>query len=256
MTSALIGYTGFVGSNILAQKKFSSLYNSKNINSISGKSFDLVVCAGAPGVKWLANKEPRKDLASIKNLISNLKKIKTKKFVLISTVDVYPSPINVYEDTPINSKKNHSYGQHRYLLEQFVRRQFPKSIIIRLPGLFGINLKKNFIYDLIHHNALDLTHFDSKFQFYNLANIYHDIQTAAKHSLTLVNFATDPISVKEIAKKCFQIDFTNVTQNKPVSYDMKTKYAKHFGSSNDYLYTKSTLLKEITQFAHQSKQSV
>ncbi|MFI5206247.1 MAG: pyridine nucleotide transhydrogenase, partial [Candidatus Paceibacterales bacterium] len=73
MGDALIGYTGFVGSNILAQRPFDLLYNSKNISDIANKNFNTVVCAGAPGTKWIANKNPEADLANIQNLINNLK---------------------------------------------------------------------------------------------------------------------------------------------------------------------------------------
>ena len=45
VNNALIGYTGFVGMNILQQKPFMFLYNSKNIEEIKGKEFDLIVCS-------------------------------------------------------------------------------------------------------------------------------------------------------------------------------------------------------------------
>lgn len=56
---ALVGYSGFVGSVLLKQKKFNALYRSTNIDEIKNRSFDTVVCAGAPAVKWLANKYPK-----------------------------------------------------------------------------------------------------------------------------------------------------------------------------------------------------
>ena len=61
MNSALIGYTGFVGGNLLRQFAFTDLYNSTNIETIAGRAYDLIVCAGAPGVMWKANKEPALD---------------------------------------------------------------------------------------------------------------------------------------------------------------------------------------------------
>ena len=36
--SALIGYTGFVGSNLVRQHSFDAMFNSQNIDSISGRS--------------------------------------------------------------------------------------------------------------------------------------------------------------------------------------------------------------------------
>ena len=81
MNSALIGYSGFIGSSLLDDATFQHLYNSANISSISGKSFDIVVCAGAPGTKWYANQYPSKDSASISSLIHNLSSIKADTFV-------------------------------------------------------------------------------------------------------------------------------------------------------------------------------
>lgn len=49
MTSALIGYTGFVGGNLAKQMSFDRVYNSQNIADIEGKQFNLVVCAGVRG---------------------------------------------------------------------------------------------------------------------------------------------------------------------------------------------------------------
>ncbi len=45
MRTALIGYTGFVGSNLLRMRPFSRLYRSTNIEAIACERFDLVVCA-------------------------------------------------------------------------------------------------------------------------------------------------------------------------------------------------------------------
>ncbi|MFQ5504898.1 MAG: pyridine nucleotide transhydrogenase, partial [Planctomycetota bacterium] len=87
---ALIGHTGFVGQNLQRQGSFDGLYNSGNIESIADRSYDLLVCAGAPGVKWKANQEPEVDLASIQRLIRSLERVAARKLVLISTVDVYP----------------------------------------------------------------------------------------------------------------------------------------------------------------------
>ena len=52
MTDALIGYTGFVGSNLEATHEFGAKFNSRNITEIEGQSFGHLVCAGAPAKKW------------------------------------------------------------------------------------------------------------------------------------------------------------------------------------------------------------
>ena len=72
MSRALIGHTGFVGGNLRAQTDFTDFYNSKNIDSIAGRSFELVVCAGAPAAKWIANREPEQDRAALQRLMGPL----------------------------------------------------------------------------------------------------------------------------------------------------------------------------------------
>ena len=251
MNSAIIGYTGFVGGNLVNQYHFDQFYNSKNIESIGGQQFDCLVCAGAPAVKWLANKEPIGDRENLQRLMNCLKNVEAKQMILISTVDVYPSPIEVNEENIIDLEKCQPYGKHRLELEYFLAERFD-TLTIRLPGLFGQGLKKNIIYDFLNNNVGDWIHKDSVFQFYNLDNLWQDIQTALEHQLHLVNFATEPTSVYEVAKHSFGFEFTNTPEQPPARYDMRTKYSEFFQGVNlGYLYNKEEILKQIKNFVNQ-----
>jgi hypothetical protein len=244
---ALIGYTGFVGSNILAQRPFNLLYNSKNIAEIQGKNFDTVVCAGAPGTKWIANKNPEADLASIQSLINNLKTIKCNKFVLISTIDVYPQPLTGYdEDSAIDDDKLTPYGRHRHLLEQFVQDTFD-SLIIRLPGIYGQGLKKNVIFDLLNKVPVTINP-QSQLQFYWLKYIWADIQKALDNNLKVLNFAVEPVELEQIAKEVFGISIKGNEDKPPAQYDMRTKYASLWAMGTPYLYSKDDILKHLKTF--------
>lgn len=150
MTKALVGYTGFVGSNIYAAGEFDAVYNSKNIAEAYGTNPDLLVYSGLRAEKYLANTMPEKDMDLILEAEQNISKINPKKLVLISTIDVFKVPKNVDENSPIDTENLHAYGYNRYVLECWVREHYPDALIIRLPGLFGQNIKKNFIYDFIH----------------------------------------------------------------------------------------------------------
>jgi nucleoside-diphosphate-sugar epimerase len=150
MRIALIGYTGFVGSNLHRQFVVSKAYNSTNIHTIAGEHFDLCLCAGVRAQRWLANTNPTQDLADIHQLIKHLAQATFDRFILISTVDVYLTTFDVDENTPIDDLTNHAYGHNRRVLERWVEQTYPKHHIVRLPGLFGQGLKKNFIYDLMH----------------------------------------------------------------------------------------------------------
>lgn len=146
----LVGYTGFVGSNLAESFKFDNMYNSKNISDAFGTKPDILIYSGVRAEKFLANTNPEKDLEIIENAFSNINKINPKKVILISTIDVYKNPINVNENSEIDTKGLLPYGLNRYKLEKMIEENFENHLIVRLPALYGKNIKKNFIYDLIN----------------------------------------------------------------------------------------------------------
>jgi nucleoside-diphosphate-sugar epimerase len=254
--NALIGATGFVGSNIYNQGDFNFAFSSSNIQEIVLESYDLLVCAGARAEKWKANRDPEVDYKNIMNLISWIERISVQEFILISTVDVYPDPLGVCEDSTISEDLLTPYGKHRFLLEKFVRGHFKDHKIIRLPGLFGKGLKKNFIFDMLHNpDALVLTHSESKYQFYSLDSIWQDIQSVQNSGLPLVNFATPPLSIKKIATECFGTDISLVGSNQPVTYDMRTRYAWIFNQPGEYICSEEIEIAAIKKFVRTERKS-
>ena len=247
---ALIGHTGFVGSNLTSQHTFPALFNSTNIEEMRGGTFDSVVCAGVQAKKWWANQNPEADRVAIQKLLAVLGTIQVRKFILISTVDVYPTPFHVVESTPINGE-NHAYGKHRYAVEEFVRERFPGGLVLRLPGLFGRGLKKNVIYDLLHSNCLEQINPEGVFQYYSLDRLWNDIQRGVAANLALLNIATEPVKTADIIQNYFPHQGTRVGPSKPftVNYDMRTEYANLWNSNAEgYLYDRQTLLGEIGAF--------
>jgi len=252
-TRALIGYTGFVGQTLIKQASFTDFYRSTNISEIKGKSFDTVVCAGAPAVKWLANKEPEKDRQSIDSLIDCLKDVRCKKFVLISTVDVFGDANGVDENTQVDPQNLHPYGLNRYRLESFVRDNFDDYLILRLPGLVGPNLKKNVVYDFLNNNNIDAIDSRGVFQFYPMVNLWSDIKVALNANLRLVHLTSEPISVKEVAQEAFNMTFDNKVLSQPANYDFQTLYGDVYSSHKKYQYAKKEVLLAIRAYA-QSEQ--
>jgi nucleoside-diphosphate-sugar epimerase len=248
MMRGLIGYTGFVGSNIYSQTRFEKKYNSKNIDKINGENFDMLVCAGVTALKWWANQNPEEDMRNIAGLMKNLKNVSAEIFVLISTVDVYAKPYGVDEDTKIITGELNAYGKNRRILEEFVQFKYNKHHIVRLPGLFGNGLKKNIIYDFCNNNEIEKIHSEAVYQFYGLDKIWKDIKNAIDTGIPIINFATEPIKVREIAKYAFGKKFTNEPYPDPPKYNMKTKYAKQYNSKEPYIAWKNDILKDILEF--------
>lgn len=243
MRNALIGATGFVGTSLLRQAAFDVLYRSANIGEIDGCSFGTVVCAGAPGQKWLANREPEADLANIEGLIGHLRTIDCERFVLISTVDVFEQAAGVDESTPVDEARLQAYGRHRRLLERFVEQQFARSLIVRLPGLVGPGLRKNVIFDFHHQNNLQAIDSRGCFQFYPMVNLWHDIGVALEAGLDLVHLTAAPVGVAQIAREGFGIDFAHHLAAPAAAYDMRSRHADLFGGAGQYQYsTRETML--------------
>jgi hypothetical protein len=254
MANALIGYSGFVGNTLLKQTSFDALYRSTNISDILGKEFETVICAGAPAQKWLANKDPASDRQKIENLIAHLETITCKTFVLISTVDVFKSPVGVNEHTPVDEAELHAYGLNRRLLEKFVEARFPQHLIVRLPGLVGPNLRKNIIYDFLNENNLHLIESRAVFQFYPMINLWYDISTALNEELRLVHLTAAPVSVSDVSLHGFGKPFDQHQPGEPARYDMRTCYAQLFGGEGNYQYSRRETIQAIRAYA-QSQQT-
>lgn len=298
----LVGYTGFVGSNLYMAGSFDAIYHSKNIKEAYGTKPDLLVYAGLRAEKYLANNDPGKDREQILQAEKNIREIQPKKLVLISTIDIFKAPKGVDENSEIDTKDLPAYGYHRYQLEVWAREHFPDALVIRLPGLFGKNIKKNFIYDYMNvvpfmlnqgkmeelsgndpellgyyqlqengfyrvkeldegkkellrnkfrslgFSALNFTDSRSMYQFYPLARLWDDIQTALHHDIRLWHPATEPVSAGELYEYLTGEKFVNELPGEPADYDYRTVWAEEFGGVHGYIMTKEKVLGEIKKF--------
>lgn len=256
MSNGLIGFTGFVGSTLMRQARFDALFRSTNIHEIEGRSFDTLVCAGASAQKWIANREPEADRKRIENLIDHLRTVRCKTFVLISTVDVFHTPIGVDEDSVVDEVGLHAYGMNRRLLECFVEDFFPRHLIVRLPGLVGPGLRKNVIFDFLNEN--NLTAIDSRglFQFYPMVNLASDIQIALNAGLNLVHLCAEPLTVAEVAEQGFGVPFDNVRGVMAARYSMQTCHAALFGGRGRYQYSARETLQAVRAYAQSEPRSM
>jgi len=299
---SLVGYTGFVGGNLCAKGDFTNLYNSKNIEEAFGSRPDVLYYAGVPAEKFIANKFPEKDLEIIKNAQRNIEKINPSKLVLISTIDVYENPKGLSEANMPDAVN--TYGKDRALLEKWVRENINDYLIVRLPGLFGKGIKKNFIYDYIKYipsllneakfeelskknselekyyeindkgffeckvkeedrkvlknifkdlgfSALNFTDSRGVYQYYNLNNLYSDIEKALDKRFKILNIATEPVKISEIYSSLTGEIFINEISDTPAEYDMRSEHYKEMNGKNGYLYSKEEILKEIKQFTEE-----
>lgn len=240
-TSALVGYSGFVGSNLHSQHTFTYLFNSQNIELLKNQCFDLLVCAAPSAVKWVANKNPEDDLKVIESLINILMTVKTDKLILISTIDVYSveQVTNPSIDEP--PTPDNSYGHHRLHLETKLRERFGEKLtVVRLPALFGPGLKKNCLYDLLHNHRTEFVIPNSIFSFYNISNLWEDI--CRSWPQPVVNLFPCPIIIADIISSSFPHALCASPIDKPITYLAHTP--------ETCSQTKQSILKDIDQWVH------
>ena len=248
MTTCLIGYTGFLGKTLLRSNSYDLSINRANLNRLENSDFEQIVGAGLPAEKWKANLEPEVDFKNVEVLKLALSNVRVKKFVLISTVDVYSDPVNCYENVEDNISKL-PYGKHRFHFEEFIRHRFEKHLIIRLPALFGHGLKKNILFDLLNRHQIEKINTNSVFQWYPTARLASDIKYLEQIDFYgTINLCTEPLPTQEIIQKCFpQIDI-NGPSMPIIRYDVLTKFAHLFQQQGSYIQSKSNLLEQIEAF--------
>ena len=255
--TALIGYTGFVGSNLLDARPFDDVYNSSNIEDIAGREYDLVVSAGNRADSFRINNHGDEDLAEIDQLVDRILSAKIRKLVLISTVCVYPGETTPDEHAPLSEDDLTPYGRNRLHQERRLSEAVDTTII-RLPQLYGARLKKGVVYDLAHDYRVEHIRPAGRFQHYDVRRLWSDIQIALENDLPALNIATPPIRNSELAQEVFGRDISQQVPAEPESpfaqmytRDMRTIHAGLFGSEGPYLHDRETEVAGLRAFAEQ-----
>jgi hypothetical protein len=245
---ALVGYSGFVGGNLCRQHQFDALFNSRNIHQIEGRDFELLVVSAAQAKKWWANLHPAEDWAGIERLLNSLDRVSARRVVLISTIDVLPPLPGVDEDFDAHSRDNHAYGTHRLRLEDAVKERFAGTAVVRLPGLFGQELKKNVIHDLLNQHQLEKINPASGFQYYDLGALWGHIELILSEGLPLIHLFTEPVATSEIVERFFPGVEVGGDAVPPVQYLFKTKFASLFGGRDGYIWSRQEVLRRMGNF--------
>lgn len=248
LKNCIIGYTGFVGTNIIKNNDiFDEFYNSSNINDIKD-NYNIILFTGLSGHVGNVNKNHIKDLENVMFFINKLKNIKCNKFILISTINVYHD-LNCMktedEILEINNCKDY-YGKHRLIFEKFIIENYTDYHILRLPSIYGDSLKKGILFDLINDNFLENICIDDEIQFYDLEDINDHIKYVCDNNIKICNLVSEPLYVNEIIKDIFP-DFNkkNITMIKrePKKLNICSKYFE-----NRYIYNNNISLEKIKKF--------
>jgi len=204
----LLGHRGFVGSAIAKylEKKGENFdgIDRKNYKNFVGKECDIFINAGGSSKKRLAEQEPKKDFEL--NVVSALNTVfdfKFKKYILISSVDVYndvANPKNNKETAEIDPSKLSNYGLSKWLCEQIVKKYCKNWLILRLGGMVGEGLKKNAIYDLLNTKSLYISP-NSELQYINTVEVARIIYILRNKNNEIFNICGDgTIKLEDVAQ--------------------------------------------------------
>ena len=140
MKVALIGYTGSVGKEIynLLDKDKNKVYifNRKNILTILNEKYDTVICSAPTSQKLKVNLGLIDYESDLNNLCEIIKQVKTKNFILVSSQSI------------LFEKNKYSDLQNK-VLKTVSEFQLNNTIYL-MDTLYGENLKKGFIYDVLN----------------------------------------------------------------------------------------------------------
>lgn len=246
MKIALLGYTGFVGSNLLEQLKTEynniDLYNSKNFKDIINKEYDKIYCCCVKGIKYIANKNPIEDLKEICDILLTLKTVKCDEFYLVSSQDCNSS---LSSNSVFTTLPPTEYGKNRLYFENQIMNIFKNVYILRIGCLFGKNLKKNVIFDLLNHHYLENLKEDFTMQLYDLKNLLKDFNLLKSSNFINIpiNRFSQPVWISEIIDMFNQFNF---------NYDFKlVKNYKKCYENGGLLYSKEVQLENLKEFIYE-----
>jgi nucleoside-diphosphate-sugar epimerase len=173
MRVTLIGAQGFVGSafaRFLKSRKGIELteVTRQNYVRLSAAKCDIVIDAAGNSLKFLADREPKKEFdGSVAHRLRTLFDFPAEFHLHISSVDVYSdltAQESTREDSPIDHARTSHYGLHKLLAEQLVQHYAKHWLIVRLAGMVGPGLKKNPVFDILNGHPLRISP-DSQYQF-------------------------------------------------------------------------------------------
>ena len=228
----ILGGHGFVGS------AYARLFLRENVPfeaitretyaKFVGSTCDILINANGNSRKFLASESPLADFAaSVTSVRSSLIDFKFKKYVFLSTSDVYAnctSPAHTREDAVIHPDHLSPYGFHKFLAELCVQHRAAEWLVIRQGGFVGPGLKKNAVFDVLHGDKL-WAHPESRYQFISTddsARLVMQLLESGIRNETLNLTSNGTISIAELMRLAAR-ELKYYGDEKPLHYEISTE---------------------------------
>lgn len=249
MKEILIGASGFVGSTYLKINPNARVITREELYLDPHREVcEKLVIAAPSANKWFANKNPLEDKADVERLFHHIeRKFEPARILLFSTIDVYGELSGVTEMS--NENPSNSYGESRDFLAKTLS-SFCPTTSIRLPGLFGPNLKKNLLYDIKHERRdfISNVNRNSTFQWIDVRKAIEMANTFYAEEMEKVNIVTEPISVVDIPISNWKWRNLLKEEGDCVSYNVRTEK-----NPNGYFFNKETVLESMCKWIADEK---
>lgn len=241
MEEAILGASGFVGSNYLKLNPKTKVVRRNELNSNHRRiSCQNLIIAAPSANKWSANLNPQKDRLEIESLLQSIKeKFLAERVLLFSTIDVYGNPNNVSEsetEFPLNA-----YGENRLLFAQRLSETF-QTTTIRLSGLYGPGLKKNLLHDILRKRTEFICNINpnSTFQWTHVLDALKLSRKFFDDNIEKVNIVAEPVKVSELEINTWPWQDLLSESQILSEYNVTTNY-----DATGYFYDKSSVLNSI-----------
>ncbi|KAI9105558.1 hypothetical protein DFS34DRAFT_681748 [Phlyctochytrium arcticum] len=267
---ALIGSSTLIGKSLMKQTAFAKTYPSADVKDISDKQFDSLVCVAVSDNRKYNS---RQDLADVRTLMSSLRYVNCETLILISTVEVFDNMTGKVDESADRGSSLSPYGQSRAMLEEFVRKQFPRHLICRLPNAYGHGLSQNTMESLMNKRLLHAQAFD-EFQLYPIGRLWEHIEIAIRANLRTLHLATEPVTLRaalgvimgDVSKDTDWLALASPMSNPPtpispsnapnlesglVPSHICTQHSALWGMDQPYILTKDDILVDLRSFVRQ-----
>ena len=104
------------------------------------------------------------------------------------------------------------------------------------------------IFDLLRHNQVEKVDSRGVFQFYGVSRLWSDIEIILHEALPVAHLVTEPVSMQEVARAAFDMDFKNEVAAAPPHYDLRTRHAELFGGAGEYVETRARVLERLREY--------
>lgn len=191
---AVLGGNGFLGSDLvhfLSDNFEVTSVTRDNYQECIAEDFDVFINANGNSKRFWALQNVFQDFeASTISVYKTMLDFQFKKYVYISSVDVYPNHSSLSktrEDQVIRIVNQNAYGFHKHLSEQIVQKHVANWIILRSSMILGKKMNKGPFYDILNCNPIFVT-LDSKLQLITTNAIAQIIMTLISKNTTCETF--------------------------------------------------------------------